>query len=386
MQTRTKAQILVKIADFGEAVLDCEHPDECVGTPMYLAPECFERPLQSWGVQIDVWALAVVALKLIFGLPDHPKSQNCGPDSFFAGGWGGLLNQHLHENTEEYIDDNPEAIHQFFDTLSDMFDLTPRTRVSALKACQSLRRGYPRDYFLSLGIGNGIPVIVHPVLPADAPNDDSNIFRFRELPVEGSSKPLVMLEGCYLVNMSYVMEVSCQGTDDDIEVRTYEELKKPGSKCWRFKITNRFPERYVEIELALKICMGLDHLQPLIDVLKTQQTLRDRARTEFAARKGKKAMKFDQVWPGMPQLSLVESISTLNSIIAITEEGRMLLVRASDGYIHVPSLHAARAKRLLLPENALDDEYVPLEEAMLWPDVMSHNDIVSLGAATYSSY
>ena len=390
MQTRTKAQILVKIADFGEAAMDREHPYErqCIGTPMYLAPECFEQPPESWGIQIDVWALAVVALELMFGLPGHPKSADFKITSFFAGGWRGLLEKHLHKNAEEYLDDNPEASHQFFETLSEMFNLNPKARISALNACQSLRGGYPKDHFLSLGIGNGIPVIAQPVLPADASDDDSSIFRFRELPVQGSSKPLVILEGCCLVNMSYVMEARSQGSGGDLEIQTYEELERYGGKCWRFKITNRFPERYIEIELALKICVGLSHRQHLLDVLNTQQTLRDQARFELAAGKGKKAMKFDQVWPGIPQLDLIESISDSESIIAITEEGRMILVRASDGYLHVPSLEAVLAKRLLTTKDALNDKspYIPLEQAMCAPGLLSHNDIVSLGAATYCSY
>lgn len=57
----------------------------------------------------------------------------------------------------------------------------------------------------------------------------------------------------------------------------------------------------------------------------------------------------------MSQLGLVESISTSDSIIAITEEGRMLLVRARDGYIHEPSIRAVAAKRLLSTD-AVEDE------------------------------
>ena len=107
----------------------------------------------------------------------------------------------------------------------------------------------------------------------------------------------------------------------------------------------------------------------------------------FAARKGKKDSKSKNEEPGMSQFGLIESISTSDSIIAITEEGRMLLVRARDGYIHVPSMEAVTAKRLLSTD-AVEDEssYMPLDKAISWPDILSHDDITSLGAATYSSY
>ena len=387
MQTRTESQILVKIADFGDALKEGEHPEKNIGTQMYQAPELFERSVH-WGVKIDVWALAVVALELMFGLPDQSESDDGGVDSFLVGGWDGSLVDHLHDNAAAYVDANPEAIDQFFETLSDMFELDPEARVSALEACQSLRRGYPVAYFLSLGIGNAIPVIADPALPAGASDDDSSIFRFRELPVKGRSEPLLMLEGCYLVSMTYVMEAVCQETPLDIEEQTLKELENPRYGCWRFKITNRFPERYVEIELARKICMRHLHLQPVVDVLNTQQTLRDRARTEFAALKGKKALKSDQTWTGTPQLDLIESISSRDNIIAITEQGHMILVRASDAYLHDPSLEAIEAERLLATDDASDPDalYIPLEEAMRYPGLVSHNDIISLGAATYTSY
>ena len=385
MQTRTENQIFVKVIDFGIAVQDFEHPDIPLGHPAYWAPECFIEPPKSWGNKIDLWALAMVALKLLFKWPLPPASQDCGPESPFAEGWRGALKAHYDKKEKAYLDNNPNVSACFFKILSYMFHSDPEARVSALKACEDLRKGYKPGYFLSLGAGDDIPVIVEPVLPAGPQSDDDSIFRFRKLDVDGFPKPLVIWAGCYLVRMHQVMKAK-YGKKVAGEVETSEILRRFEHACWRFKVTNRFPEKYITIELALEICKGEDNTRALVAVLQKQQARREKAIATGATPKGKKGKKPAKEGPGMSQLSLVESISTSDSIIAITEEGRMLLVRASDGYIHVPSLHAARAKRLLLPENALDDEYVPLEEAMLWPDVMSHNDIVSLGAATYSSY
>ena len=65
----------------------------------------------------------------------------------------------------------------------------------------------------------------------------------------------------------------------------------------------------------------------------------------------------------------------------------MLLVRPRDGYIYGPSIRAVGDKRLLSTgELGRQSEYMPLAEAMFEPDIMSHDDIFSLGAATYSSY
>ena len=388
MHTRTANQILVKVIDFGIAVEHSDHPDIPLGHPAYLAPECFIQKPELWGNKIDVWALAMVALKLLStNWPfAPPASLDYSHKSLCAEGWGGRLQDNFKKTRKAYLDKDPKASACFFKVLSCMFDSKPKTRIAASEACKELRKGYKSDYFLSLGSLGDIPVIVNPVIPKGSQSDDDSIFRFRKMDVEGF-KSLNMWAGCYLVRMNYVMKAK-YGKKAVPEVETFKVQSEFKHACWRFKRTDSLPEWYITIAVALHICKGEDKTRALAAVLREQQARQKEglvAGLMPKVTKDKKPAK-PKKEPAIAQLSLVESISPSDSIIAITEENRMLLVRAFDGYIHLKSLHAASAKRLLLPDDVLDGEYVPLEQAMLCPGVLTHNDIVSLGAATYSSY
>ena len=221
-----------------------------------------ERHPTSWGFEIDVWALAMVALRLLFDfpVPKKPKAPDYGPDSPYADGWGGSLKSHFAKNKADYLELEPGVSDLFLQTLSKMFHSIPEERIYALVACENLRLGYPPGYFLSLGVGDLAPVIIKPVLPADTRSDDDSNFRFRELDIEsldidGISEPLVMLEGCYLVNLRYVLKAKFEDKVD-IEFATYKVLERFEHMCWRFKLTNRSPERYMKIEPALELCGG----------------------------------------------------------------------------------------------------------------------------------
>ena len=202
MQIRTEEQILVKVADFGISCQGSNHPNKNTGHPYYLAPECFERSPKFWGVEIDVWGLAMVALQLLFKLPIPPKQPedlDYTSKSPFAKGWGGALKDHFAKNVKEYLKKNPKATDHFFRTLSRMFQPDPKARIRALEACQNLRKEHKPGFFLSLGTEDRTPRITQPTLPTDTRSDDDSIFRFRELEVKGISTPILMLEGCYLV-------------------------------------------------------------------------------------------------------------------------------------------------------------------------------------------
>ncbi len=232
----------------------------------------------------------MVALRLLFGFPvgpNKPKSLAWDPKSPYADGWGGSLKTHFAKYKAGYLRLNPGVSDLFLQTLSKMFHSSPEDRISPLVACQNLRNGYKPGDFLSLGMGDLAPVIIKPVLPADTWSDDNSIFRFRELDIEGVSEPLVMLEGCYVVNLRYVLKAKFEDKVD-IEFATYKILESFEHTCWRFKSTNRLPERYIKIEPALELCEGGDHLQSLVDVLREQEALRNKAMAEFAARKENK--------------------------------------------------------------------------------------------------
>ena len=104
----------------------------------------------------------------------------------------------------------------------------------------------------------------------------------------------------------------------------------------------------------------------------------------FWERIGKKAMKSGKTSSSMRQLDL--SISASCYVVAITEQDRILLVRASDGSILIPSIYALQAGRLLRTDTLEDNEvaYMSLEQASLLLDVITHDDIVSMAAASYS--
>ncbi len=386
MQIRTENQILVKLADFGISVTASEHPDTPMGLPSFLAPECFKQRPKFWDVEIDVWALAMVALSLLFGFPfPMTASSDYGPKSPYAEGWGGALKAHFDKNAAEYRGNKPGVSDPFFQTLTRMFDFDPKARIRALEACQNLRKDYPPGYFLSLGTGGRTPAIIEPVLPTDTRSDDDSIFRFRELDVEGLSKPLLMLERCYLVNLQQILEAKFKGKVD-MEIETYKVLERLEHRCWRFKRTNQLPETYIRIEGALELCKRDKSVQSLVGFLQKQKALCDDAMAGFSGREENADKRSDSEGPSTPQLALVDNISTSDKVIAITEEGRMLLVRAKDGYIHAPSIRAVMAKKLLLEDAVKDESYMPLNGAMLLPNIMSHDDIVSLGAAPYSCY
>ena len=360
---------MVKVADFGLSSRISKNPGALKGTLLYLAPECFNRPPRFWGPKIDVWALAMVALRLLFNLPARPKGagvRDFSPQSPYAEGWGGALKAHFDRNVAKY----QGASDHFCNTLSDMFESEPEARIGALEACENLRKKYPPGYFFLLG--ERPPAIIEPVPVVDTGSDDASIFRFRELNVEGLSEPLIMLEGCCLVNLRPILVARFEGTKFDIELATYAAVVKYVERynytLWRFKRTNELPEVYISIKLAMTICQGDDRLQRLVNVLREHD-------------------HSDNEGTGKRQLNLIKSIFTSHHIIAITEEGRMLLVRPRDGCIYGPSVQAVVHKRLLsMDELGNQSAYMPLDGAMLVPGVMSHDDIISLGAATYFSF
>ena len=375
MQIRTKNRILVKLADFGSCVRADQHPDKYKGTPINLAPECFMRPPVDWNLKIDVWALAIVALRNLFGWPTEPpvpESLNYSLTSPYSKGWGGSIQAHFDKGRREYLRRQPSL---FLDTLNRMFNPEPEARPSALEASERLRKDYPSGYFFSLGMedlaaGERTPELIGSVSQANSRSDDDSIFRFRELNVQdvpGFKKPLLMAEGCYLVNLAPILMAKLANKKNlDIEYETREVLKERGQMYWKCKLPGRALEPYIRIDHALALCKGSGRLQPLFNVLKEQR---------------------QPVLGKETQLSLVESIRNTDSIIAITEEGRMLLVRPKDGYIYAPSVQAVIDKRLLSIDKLGDKmAYMSLDGAMVVPRILSHNDIISLGAATYISF
>ena len=382
MKLRTENQILIKVADFDGSRHISDQSDTPRGTTYYFAPECFKERPRSWGTEIDVWALAIIALELLYELPDEPRrpqnSEALDPRNPYANGWGGALQAQM----AAYARSKPSVSGHLIQTLSHMFDSDPRTRMRASVACQNLREGYEPGYFLSLGKARVTPSTSRRVLgvQADARADEESIFRFRELEVEGLSKPLLMLEGCYLINIQQLLEATPE-PEVDIEVATYEVLKELGHRCWRFKQTHRLPETYIRLEHALELCKQKRRLRQFFHVLQEQKDLCDKAMAGFEDE------DYESGGSSMPQLALIESISSPDHVIAITQEGRMVLVRATDGTMNLLCIDAIRNKRLL-SKDAIDDDiaYAPIEEAWKYLGTISHDDIISLGAATYSSY
>ena len=279
-----------------------------------------------------------------------------------------------------------ERVDAFFHTLSRMFDMEPETRVGALEACQALRDSCVPGYFFSFGRRNRTLPMIEPIPLTDIQRDDNSVFRFRQLNITTRSGPLLMLEGCYLVNVRQLIEVISQGLSD-IETATYSLLKTKQFEraCWRFKKTNELPERYVRIEDALSLCKNNDRLKPLALALWERKKKLD-ATTKSPAPEATADDDSDSDWDGIYKIGLMESIPNSSHIIAITQEGCMILVRAKDGHVHLPSLQALQKNQLLAKEDVAVERYVSVREATIFKDALSHNDILSLGAATYTSY
>lgn len=185
-----------------------------------------------------------------------------------------------------------------------------------------------------------------------------------------------MLEGCYLVSLSSIIEAKCENSGMDQEAATYGVMDKylgqQNCTFWRFIRTNERPETYINIELAIKICQGHGRTQRFVAVLTQQRALCNASIDEE---------------PGKSQLSLLKSGFTSRNVIAITQEGRMLLVRYTDGFLYGPSVHAVVNKRLLAKNRlGYQSAYMAVDEAMSIPGVMSHDDFLALGAATYTSF
>ena len=343
------------------------------GTPKYLAPECFGGPADDWTPKLDIWALAVVALTLLGHCPAAPEDTTTESDLYgsrspYANGWDGALENRFEECRHE----SGQGTDPFFTTLSCMFVSNPESRISASEACKNLHEEYRQGRFLLSG--DRTPDFHNPVPVEDSRSDDASIFRFRELEARGLS--LMMLQACYLVSLTSIMEAKCGELGADQEEATYGVMKKyfgqPDCTFWHFRRTNAWPEVYIKIELAIKLCQEDGILEDFDAILRQQKAQRDDPSNEG---------------PGKLQLSLLKSSFISSHIIAITQEGRMLLVRHTDGFLYGPSVQAVWDK-CLLPMKALENKptYQPVDGAMLIPGVMSHNDFWWLSAATYTSF
>ena len=327
----------------------------------------------------------MVAMGLLFDIPPVEivaRSVNPQAQSPYAEGSHGQHKLQVDQLFEQYNRYTPDINHIFVDVLYRMFHSQPESRFSALEACENLRTRHSSGYFFVLK-KTRIPHLLEPTPPAHSQSGDNSIFRFCQLDIETLSGPLLMLEGCYLVNMRQIIELITE-LKSDVEVSICSMLRRYETTCWRFKRTNELPERYIRIELAVKLCSQHARLRPVVKALRDQQA-KLQAMSNSPGPEGNANDSSDNEEPGLRQLGLVESIPTYSHIIGISEEGRMILVRALDGYIHVPSLDAVVARRLLSKEDVLVDEYIPLRSAV-WNQRLSHDDVFSLGAATYPSY
>ena len=352
------------------------------GTVSYLAPEYFKGPPNSWKPKVDVWALAMVAMKFLFGIPPVEivaSSVGSQARSPYAEGSRGQHKIQVDGLLEQYKRERRDNIDPLLvDILRHMFVSDPDARISASEACESLREHNKPGYFLLKHKGR-LPALIEPTWSVD-----DSIFWFRELDNTSLSQPPLILVGCGLVNMGHIIE-AITDRRHDIEETTYTLLKKYGSTCWRFKRTNALPERYFRIEDALKICEAKSHrLQPLVNALQEEKARLEEIGDSPEAEENVGDDSGDAA-PIISQIGLVESIPTSSHVIAITQNGRMLLVRARDGHIHSPSLAAAKGKRLLSKEEVLVDEYEPLRRVMYGHN-LTLEDYFSLGAATYCSY
>ena len=155
MATRTDDNLTIKLIDFGFATRG-PHPKRPGGTPRYAAPEIFAYQISSeaWSGKIDVWALGLIALELLYGLPEKPQATgNRLPfqaDDAYAEGWHGAIQTQLKHMLKVHVLSStiPELLVELF----SMLEVDPKLRFSARKARMHLHRDIELENLLPMGM------------------------------------------------------------------------------------------------------------------------------------------------------------------------------------------------------------------------------------------
>lgn len=135
----------IKITDFGLAATRKDELMTSCGTPLYLAPEVYRG---SYTNKVDLWAVGVIALELIKGLPQYPQVERQRRQ------WPGLLTAHLEQQPCTPL---------FYSFVQSLLQIDPNRRPSAM---QSLG-----DRFLQVALEPGLELPSTPPVNQPQPID-----------------------------------------------------------------------------------------------------------------------------------------------------------------------------------------------------------------------
>jgi len=133
VHVRKNGMLQIKLADFGlsEEYSQVGHP---AGTATSSAPEVFLGVAQR-GKKIDVWAIGLVALQCLAGLPQLPAyDHHLFPfyeESPLAKGWNGEIRKHLTAYGLQFGQDSDAPRSSIYRTLEKMLRINPAERIGA---------------------------------------------------------------------------------------------------------------------------------------------------------------------------------------------------------------------------------------------------------------
>ena len=151
---REKNKLIVKLADFGLSRVASRLATPA-GVVDYAAPETFVKD-GSWTNKVDVWAVGMIALECLWGLPKRPSPLPphdllFAPSSPFARGWNHKIRDRVEMLVKAKINSSePGPVLRVI--VDEMLKENPDQRISANDALTKLRKRYDLGYFSSLGM------------------------------------------------------------------------------------------------------------------------------------------------------------------------------------------------------------------------------------------
>ena len=345
VHAREGGKVHIKLADFGLAQ-DKSIVNVPCGTPYYGAPEMFILLAKMTG-KIDVWALGVIALKYLHGIPAVRTQNNSlmqfHPQSAYANGWNSLI-QKGHEDFLKANRHDPVVPEGIVLLIAAMLSHDPDTRPSSSMALGVLRKIYKPDYFKLPDPSSEIYATGSKrqrgndnhqtrIAPALANPHDRNAAKFYFKDIAVDNIWVTRLEPCLIVNMLDIIKYAAktfdrrlfEGKDGDLPDFRKWYIRRPGSR--------RYFEFYVRVDIAISYCKQWNIHSDLQRAL--HEMLEDRRRQNLE---------------DDPRCQLVDAVGD-QWYIVITHSHRMVLVRRSDGHIHSASLQMAYAKQTLEKEH-----------------------------------
>ena len=381
VHVRVQYKLIIKLVDFGLSKAD-PVLIRAGGCPDYGAPEMFVQG-GSFSEKIDIWGLGLIALEYFWTLPKDPMAytkQN-RPSSPYAKGWQG----NIRKEVDAFVKADPVRVRQEVSGLVDrMLKMNYKERATASQGLVSLQQCYEPAYFLSNPANFGIPVKRGLEMSDQGPrkrgevyggadpnnqnnrdvdkerenydkvenidgnrghqgrddeDPDASVYEFLEVKKRGVPRPLTtLISGCYLVSLDQILR-SLKSNDvdfDAIKLIAFNQFQ-----AWRIKSLSRGIELFINVEDAASLIKEFGPLATeVIQLLRRMADITSRDENDQRVR-------------------LLNAVNTGKYIVVFLFQ-RMVLVRASDGHIHVPSFLKACCNGPLVSSEVEEDDCAPL--------------------------